>query len=145
MLEQLTATGIRTLTGLVVAFALGFAGMALTGLFVPPTGASDVELLLARLGMIGGGATVGASLGWAVAMETRREVLTAVLLALAGALSGGWVGLIYGEANVFHPDQIRRVQRISQVVVIGAAVGANLLPLVESLGRLALRYRREMG
>ena len=123
-----------------MAALFGAIGLVLGWMVWPPSAGVDYLFFLRMFGL-GIGAGFGGFLGWLDREEDKPTVLLFLALALSGAVGGAFVGRLYGlTATEGIQGPISAVQSGTLRTVMGSVVGANILPLIASLYRVA-RHR----
>jgi hypothetical protein len=136
-MEFALALALRLLIGVFLASALGMIGYFVGWFIAPPRPGMETMVQILAI-TTGTGAGLGASLGWFKVDDTLRSFLLRAALALLGGLVGGWAGLWYGRA--VYEDGVMPEPAVASMVM-GAAVLANALPLVEHLLRPGRRRK----
>jgi hypothetical protein len=140
-IHPLTVIILRMVFGLIAACLLGLVGF-LVGWFVSPGGAAiSTPILLGAIGVLAG---LGGFVAWLNPDVARPVLFLALGIALLGGLAGAWLGFFYGE--LFQPGRSfewtsPQAPRLV-VTIVGAGVGANILPILFYVYRL-WRYREQ--
>lgn len=139
-LEALIALAARAIFGVFVSLILALIGqLAIWAAWsVFSVGWSLDEFVALIVMAIGVGAALGATLGWLKLDRGVRWVKGICLLALFGGLAGAWLGFAYGRATY---GNVPFSHDTNIATLLGAGVGANLLPFSASL-LLCRRTRR---
>ena len=133
----LAACSLRTIVGLAVGALFGGIGFVLGWMVWPPSAGADYLFYLRIFGL-GIGAGVGGFLGWLDREGDKLTVFLFLALALSGAIGGAFVGRLYGlTATEGIQGPVSAVQSGTLRTVMGAVIGANILPLIASLYRVA--------
>jgi hypothetical protein len=119
--------GVRILVGLPLALVVAFIGTIFNGIIVPSPLAGDVLAFMVRLAVIGIFASTGALVAWFNLFESKRGAVLVWSVAGAGGLLGALAAYYIGDRYIDHPDVYILNQRLSQVVLLGAALGANAM------------------
>ena len=140
-IQSLVVIILRTIFGLIAACLLGLVGF-LVGWFLSPGGAAiSTPILLGAIGVLAG---LGGFVGWLNADAARPVIFLGLVVALLGGLAGAWLSFLYGE--MFQPGRSfewtsPQAPRLV-VTVVGAGIGANILPILLYVYRL-WRHREQ--
>lgn len=132
---------LRMVFGLIAACVLGLVGF-LVGWFVSPGGADiSIPILLCGIGLMAG---LGGFVAWLNPDVARPVILLGLGGALLSGLAGAWLSFYYG--GIFQPEKSfewtsPQAPRLV-VTVVGAGIGANILPILFYVYRL-WRYREQ--
>ena len=133
----LAACSLRTMVGLAVGAVFGAIGLVMGWMVWPPSADADYLFYLRMFGL-GIGAGFGGFLGWLDREQDKPVVFLFLILALSGAVGGAFVGWLYGlTATEGIQGPISAIQSSTLRTVMGAVIGANILPLIASLYRVA--------
>ena len=132
-MEFVGSLAARTVVSLITAYLGAFMGTVTGSLLIPAIADGDFLPLLARMLLIGMGATVGIGIVWFNVFIDR--IRTGVLLAvsLTGAIISGYIAFYWSDAFTGDSDLYIRVREITQSTIIGAVIGANVLAFIASL------------
>lgn len=125
---NIAVLGVRLWVGLFLASAMGIA-FYLAGSFLAPRGALGMLAPILVVGS-GAGASAGGVVSWVALQENRRIMALTALLALLGGFCGAWGGHAYGS-SVYGYKVVPKTATVLSTV-LGAAVGANILPFLAS-------------
>ena len=115
----------------------GAIGLGLGWMAWPPSTGADY-LFYVRIFGLGIGAGFGGFLGWLDREQEKPVIFLFLVLALAGAIGGAFAGRLYGlTATEGIQGPVSAIQSGTLRTVMGAVIGANLLPLIASLYRVA--------
>jgi hypothetical protein len=140
-IQSLTVILARLVFGLLAACFLGFIGFFVGWAISPGGAAISTPVLISTIGVVAG---LGGFGGWLKPDAARLVIFLSLCVALMGGVAGSWLSFFYGE--MFQPE--RSFEWTSPqaprmvVTIVGAGVGANILPLLFYLYRL-WRYREE--
>lgn len=131
---------VRLVVGLPIGLAAGFIGNIVNGIVVPSPVAGDISAFLARMAVIGIFASTGGMIAWFNLFGSKRGAGLVWSVAAVGGLLGALAAYYIGDSVIENHDIYILSQRLSQAVLLGAALGANtaatLLAIVASrLGR----------
>ena len=133
---------VRNVVGFPIALVMGFAGNIINGIIVPSTAVSDFSAFAARMFVIGAACSTGGMIAWFNMFESKRGGLLVWIVGMLGGFLGGIVAYQVGSGIVDNPDLVLSgkilgywtlSQRLVQVVILGAGVGACLFVSVLSL------------
>ena len=140
-IQSLVVIILRTIFGLIAACLLGLVGF-LVGWFLSPGGAAiSTPILLGAIGVLAG---LGGFVAWLNPDVARPVILLNLGGALLSGLAGAWLSFYYG--GIFQPEKSfewtsPQAPRLV-VTVVGAGIGANILPILLYVYRL-WRYREQ--
>ena len=124
-MESLSVLAVRLLVGMVLGLMGAFIGTILNSLIVPSPAAGDEMAFTVRLLVLGFATAIGGLLAWFNLTESLAgTALTVIATGLSGA-AGALIAYLVGRAVIDHPDLFILNQRLSQVVILGAVLGAN--------------------
>ena len=133
----MAACTLRTIVGIAMGALFGAIGIGLGWMVWPPSAGADYLFYLRMFGL-GIGAGTGGFLGWLDREQDRPTVFLFLVLALSGAVAGAFAGRWYGlTATEGIQGPVSAVQSSTLRTVMGAVIGANILPLIASLYRVA--------
>ena len=118
---------MRVVVGLPIALVAAFVGNIFNGIIVPSPVAGDILAFLARIAVIGTFASSGALIGWFNLFESKRGAALVWSVASAGGVLGALAAYYIGDRYIDHPDVYILNQRLSQAILLGAALGANIM------------------
>ena len=133
---------VRNIVGFPIALVMGFVGNIVNGLVVPSTAVSDFSAFAVRMFVIGAACSTGGMIAWFNMFESRRGGLLVWAVGTMGGFLGGIIAYEVGSGIVDNPDLVLSgkilgywtlSQRLVQVVILGAGVGACLFVSVLSL------------
>lgn len=133
--SSLGMLGIRLAVGLPISMVAGFVGNILNGMFVPSPTAGDESAFLARMLVLGIAASTGGMVAWFNAIESKSGATAIWTTAALGGLLGAIIAYYIGSIYIDHPDVYILNQRLSQGIMLGAAVGSNVLAASVSIIR----------
>ena len=137
----LAPCALRTIVGIAAGSLFGVIGLVLGWMVWPPPAGADYLFYLRIFGL-GIGAGIGGFLGWLDLEQDKPTVFLFLVLALLGAVGGAFGGRLYGlTATEGIQGPISATQSGTLRTVLGAVIGANILPLIVSLYRVA-RHRK---
>ncbi|NQW18364.1 MAG: hypothetical protein HQ478_12850 [Chloroflexi bacterium] len=139
-MESLSVLLVRIVVGVILGLVGAFIGMLFNGLVVPSPAAGDELAFFVRMLVLGFGAAGGALLAWFSLTETRVGTALTVLAAALSGTVGALIAYFIGDAVLDHPDLYILNQRLTQVVIFGAVLGANASN--SALGMYKFRGRR---
>jgi hypothetical protein len=117
---------IRILVGAPLGLVGGFIGNIFNGILVPSPAAGDFVAFLSRMIVFGIGASLGSLMSWFNLFESRRGVAIIVVVGTVGGVVGSMIAYYIGSSYIDHPDVYILNQRLTQTVILGTALGANL-------------------
>lgn len=118
---------IRLAVGIPLALVAGFVGNIFNGIIVPSPAAGDEFAFLVRMCVLGFGAASGGMVAWFNAFESKFGVFGIWAFGAIGGLVGGVIAYFVGGAFIDHPDVYIMNQRLTQTVILGTALGSNVL------------------
>ena len=124
---------VRVAVALPIALVAGFVGNILNGMLVPSPVAGDNVAFIVRLAVLGFAASAGAMVAWFNLLDSKSGGVLVWVIGGVGGLVGGLVGYYIGDTFIDHPDVYILNQRLTQVVIMGAAVGANVFMVTLSI------------
>lgn len=95
-MEHTVSISIRAVVGLVTGYVVAFLGMIGGSLVAPPI-SDDLLPLPARVGFIGLGASVGATVAWFNLLIDRRKTAVLNATSLAGSIGAGLVAYFWSD------------------------------------------------
>lgn len=117
---------IRILVGAPLGLVGGFIGNIFNGIIVPSPAAGDFGAFISRVIVFGIGASLGSLMSWFNLFESRRGVATIIAVGTVGGAIGSMIAYYIGSSYIDHPDIYILSQRLTQTVILGSALGANL-------------------
>lgn len=117
---------IRILVGAPLGLVGGFIGNIFNGIIVPSPAAGDFGAFFTRMVVFGIGASLGSLMSWFNLFESRRGVAIVILVGALGGLIGSIAAYHVGSRFLDHPDVYILSQRLTQTVILGSALGANV-------------------
>ena len=133
----LAPSSLRTIVGIAAGSLFGAIGLVLGWMVWPPPAGADYLFYLRIFGL-GIGAGIGGFLGWLDLEQNKPTVLLFLVLALLGAIGGAFGGRLYGlTATEGIQGPVSATQSGTLRTVLGAVIGANILPLIANLYRVA--------
>ena len=126
---------IRLAVGLPISMATGFVGNIFNGIFVPSPAAGDEYAFIARMLVLAIAVSTGGMVAWFNAIESKSGVMTIWIIAALGGFIGAVIAYFIGSAYIDHPDVYILNQRLIQMIMLGAAVGSNVLAATISIIR----------
>lgn len=127
---------VRVVVGMPVGLVAGFVGNIFNSVVVPSPVAGDVSAFVARMVVIGMFTATGGMLAWFNLFESKRGALLVWSISGVGAVLGALAAYYIGTRVIDHPDVYILSLRLSQAVLLGAALGSNaaaaLLAIVAS-------------
>ncbi|MCH7982513.1 MAG: hypothetical protein IIC28_00925 [Chloroflexi bacterium] len=121
---------VRIIVGLPIGLVAGFVGNIFNSIAVPSPVPGDISAFLARMAVIGAFAATGAMIAWFNLFESKRGALLVWSVAVVGGVLGALAAYYIGDRYIDHPDVYILNQRLSQAVLFGAALGANVMSTV---------------
>jgi hypothetical protein len=130
--SSLGVLAIRLAVGVPIALVVGFVGNMINGIVVPSPTAGDDLAFFVRTAIIGFAAASGGMIAWFNVFESKSGATFAWFTAGIGGLIGAVVAYFIGDAYIRHPDVYILNQQLTQVVIMGAAIGSNTFSAVLS-------------
>jgi hypothetical protein len=133
---------VRNVVGFPIALVVGFVGNIVNGLVVPSAAVGEFSAFAVRMFVIGAACSTGGMIAWFNLFETKRGGLLVWSVGMLGGFLGGLIAFQVGSGIVDNPDLVLSgkilgywtlSQRLVQVVILGAAVGACLFVSLLSL------------
>ena len=124
---------VRNVVGFPIALVMGFVGNIVNGLVVPSVAVGDFSAFSARMFVIGAACSTGGMIAWFNMFESRRGGFLVWSVGTLGGFLGGLIAFQVGSGIVDNPDLVLSgkilgywtlSQRLVQVVILGAGVGA---------------------
>ena len=124
---------VRNVVGFPIALVVGFAGNIVNGLVVPSAAVGEFSAFAVRMFVIGAACSTGGMIAWFNLFETKRGGLLVWSVGMLGGFLGGLIAFQVGSGIVDNPDLVLSgkilgywtlSQRLVQVVILGAGVGA---------------------
>jgi len=131
--SSLGVLAIRLVVGLMIGLVAGYVGNMINGLVVPSPGAGDDIAFLVRMTVIGSVAAGGGMVAWFNAFDSKSGAASIWVVSAVGGLIGAVVGYFIGSSYIDHPDVYILNQRLTQVVILGSALGANAFAAIFTL------------
>ena len=133
--SSLGILGIRLAVGTPISMVAGFVGNIINGLFIPSPAAGDEFAFAARMFVLSIAASTGGMVAWFNALESKSGAAAIWILAAIGGLIGAVVAYYVGSTYIDHPDVYILNQRLTQTIMLGAAIGSNVFAAVVSIAR----------
>jgi hypothetical protein len=130
---SLGVMAVRVAVGLPIGLVAGFVGNILNSIVVPSPVAGDNVAFLVRVFVLGFAASTGGMVAWFNLLDSKIGGVVVWVIGGLGGLIGGLVGYYVGDAFIDHPDVYILNQRLTQVVIFGAAAGSNVFSVVFSI------------
>ena len=124
--SSLGILGIRLAVGIPISMVAGFVGNIINGIFVPSPIAGDEVAFLARMLVLGIAASTGGMVAWFNALESKSWAMGIWIIAAIGGLISAVLAYYFGSTYIDHPDVYILNQRLTQTIIIGAAIGSNV-------------------
>ncbi len=118
---------VRLVVGLPIGMAAGFIGNIVNSIVVPSPVAGDISAFLARVAIIGIFASTGGMVAWFNLFESKRGAVLVWVVAALGGFGGAIAAYYVGDSVIENHDVYILNQRLTQTVILGAALGANAL------------------
>jgi hypothetical protein len=128
--DFLVSVFYRAAVGLVLAYGLGFLGMFVGGFLIPRAAPGDLFPLILRIVLIALGTTVGIAAVWFTFLFDRWKSAALMAAAFAGSVGAGLIAFYWAEPYSSDAVLYSRILEITQTTLIGATIGANLIPLL---------------
>ena len=133
--SSLGILGIRLAVGLPISMVTGFVGNIFNGILVPSPAAGDELAFFVRMLLLGISASTGVMVAWFNAIESKSGATAIWIIAALGGLTGALIAYYIGSAYIDHPDVYILNQRLTQTIILGAAVGSNVFATIVSASR----------
>ena len=124
---------IRIMVGLPIGIVAGFIGNLSNGLLVPSPAAGDNVAFIIRMLVIGSATAAGGMVAWFNVYESKSGATRLWAVASIGGTVGAIIAYFIGDAYITPPDVYILNQRLVQVVILGAGIGANVLAVIMSV------------
>ena len=121
---------VRIAVALPISRVAAFIGNIFNSILVPSPVAGEISAFLVRMAVMGFFAATGGMIAWFNLFESKRGALLVWSVAGVGGLLGALVAYYIGDRYIDHPDVYILNQRLSQAVLLGAAIGANALATI---------------
>ncbi len=118
---------VRLLVGTPISLVAGFVGNIFNGIIVPSPTAGDELAFLARVAVLGYAASAGGMIAWFNALESKTGTFVIWFIAGIGGLTGATIAYFIGSVYIEHVDVYILNQQLTQVVIMGAAIGSNVV------------------
>ena len=118
---------VRILVGLPIGVVAAFIGSIFNNIAVPNWSAGNVPVFLVPLIVTGLFAASGGMIVWFNRFESRRGVALLWAASTAGGLLGAFIAYYFGDRYGPPIDLDDLHKWISQLVLLGASIGANAL------------------
>lgn len=117
---------VRIVVGLPIGLLAGFIGGIFNNIVVPTRSEGDIPTFLAPLIVTALFAATGGMIAWFNRFDSKRGTGLVWAVSMAGALLGAFLAYYLGERYIGPVDLHILNRRLTQVVLFGAAVGANV-------------------
>jgi hypothetical protein len=131
--SSLGVLATRVAVGVPIALVAGFVGNMFNGMVIPSPTAGDDLAFFVRVLVIGFAASTGGMVAWFNLYESKSGGALVWAVGGVGGLIGAVVGYYTGAAFIDHPDVYILNQQLTQVVIIGSAIGASVSAVALSL------------
>jgi hypothetical protein len=110
----------------------GFVGNIFNGILVPSPAAGDELAFFVRMLLLGISASTGGMVAWFNAIESKSGATAIWIIAALGGFTGALIAYYIGSTYIDHPDDYILNQRLTQTIILGAAVGSNVFATIVS-------------
>jgi hypothetical protein len=117
---------LRIVAGLPIALVAGFIGSIFNSVAVPTLSAGAIPNFLAPLFVTTLFAAAGGMIAWFNRFDSRQGTALLWAISTAGGLLGAFVAYYLGDRYIGPVDLHILNKRLAQMVLIGAAIGANV-------------------
>mgnify|MGYP006919306989 CR=1 FL=1 len=124
---------LRVIFGLPIALVAGFIGGVFNNVAVPAQIDGDVPDFLAPLIVTSIFAAVGGMIAWFNRFDSKRGTVLMWAVSTVGGLLGALVAYYIGDRYIGPVDLHVLNKRLSQAVLIGAAVGVNVTAAIVAI------------
>ncbi|HIF71642.1 MAG TPA: hypothetical protein EYQ61_03670 [Dehalococcoidia bacterium] len=124
---------IRLMVGVPIALVAGFVGNMFNGIIIPSPAAGDDLAFFVRVLVIGFASSAGGMIAWFNVFGSKSGASLIWVVGGIGGLLGAVVGYYVGDAFIKNHDVYILNQQLTQVVIMGAAIGASVFAVVLSV------------
>ena len=141
--RKLAAFSLRGLLGLGLSIVLSMVGLVIAwGLFVFSSSSDRIAFMIVNMVGAGIGASVGVNIAWIkLDRQQRGAFVLTLLICLAGAIVGAWLGYQYGANRELDCCAEPR-SSLFIYAAFGAAIGGNAVMYLINAATFAIRVIR---